>query len=253
MNFWRKWCAVILLALSSTSASAQKDAIGSAIDETVNAGRAAKASQQRIDSLDDQSRAMLERYRAASWHAHQLTVYADQLDELVDAQDSERESIARQVKELERTEQALQPLMQNMVSGLERFLELDLPFLVQERRQRLVSLKALMADPGASNADRFKRILEVLQIESEYGRTLGAERAEVNGRSVDVLRLGRVALYFLSADGEQAGIWMASQKKWADLPYKHVSKIRDGLRMAREYAAPDLLELPLPKATRASK
>jgi hypothetical protein len=243
----RGWVALVLAAFSVGMVSAQApEAAGRALDATVEASRAARASQQRIDKLDDQSKSMLDRYRSASWQAQQLTVYANQLGELVSAQDAEKASLLRQIEEMERTERELLPLMSRMVEGLEKFVALDLPFLATERKERVESLKKLMAEPSANNADKFKRILEAWQIEAEYGRSLGTERAEIEGRSVDVLRVGRTALYALSTDGQQAAIWEADAAKWQELPHKHVSEIRRGLRMARETAAPDLLRLPLP-------
>jgi hypothetical protein len=241
--------AALLLAVvfgGAVTAQPSSDPVGKAIDATVDANRAARTSQGKIDQLDDQTRAMLERYRSASWQAQQLTVYADQLGELVSAQDAEKASLLRQIDEMERTERELLPLMLRMVQGLEQFIALDLPFLASERQERLASLKKLMADPSATNTDKFKRILEAWQIEAEYGRSLGSERAEVEGRTVDVLRVGRVGLFYLSADGRQAGTWDASQKKWVGLEHRHVAEIRHGLRMARETAAPDLLRLPMP-------
>lgn len=242
---------LFLLSILAGSASAQTDPVGRALDSTVNANRAARASQERVDKLDDQTRSMLERYRSASWQSQQLTVYANQLGELVSAQDAEKASLDRQIQEMERTERELLPLMLRMVEGLEKFVALDLPFLATERKERVESLKNLMADPSANNADKFKRILEAWQIEAEYGRSLGSERAEVEGRTVDVLRVGRTALYFLSGDGKQAGIWDGAAGKWQELPHRHASEIRRGLRMARETAAPDLLRLPVPAAAGA--
>jgi hypothetical protein len=241
--------AALLLAVALAGAAlAQQasDPVSKAVDATVEANRAARASQGKIDKLDDQTRSMLERYRSASWQAQQLTVYADQLGELVSAQDAEKASLLRQIDEMERTERELLPLMLRMVQSLDAFIALDLPFLATERKERLASLKKLMADPSATNTDKFKRILEAWQIEAEYGRSLGSERIEVDGRTVDVLRVGRVGLFYLSADGRQAGTWDASQKKWVRLEHRHVAEIRHGLRMARETAAPDLLRLPMP-------
>lgn len=241
--------AGLAVALFWAIASAQaQDAAGRVLDATVNANRAARDSQGRIDKLDDAAKSMLERYRSASWQAQQLTVYANQLGELVSAQDAERKSLNRQIEEMERTERELLPLMRSMVQKLEKFVALDLPFLAAERSARVESLKKLMADPSANNADKFKRILEAWQIEAEYGQSLGVERVDVDGRSADVLRVGRTVLYSLSVDGKQAGIWDAASGRWQELPHKHVSEIRRGLRMARETVAPDLLLLPMPAA-----
>lgn len=239
--------AASVLAAPATPA----DPVGQAIDATVNTNRASRDSQTKVNGLDDQTKQMLDRYRTATWQGQQLTVYADQLGELVKAQDAERDSLRRQAAELENTEREILPLMLRMVQGLEKFIALDLPFLEAERKERLENLKRMMSDPEATAAEKFKRILEAWQIEAEYGRSLGAERTDVDGRTVDVLRVGRTALFYLSADGDSAGRWDPAQKAWAPLPHTYVAEIRHGLRMARETAAPDMLKLPMPAATGA--
>lgn len=244
MNLGRGIGVLCLWGGMAFQVSAQ-DPVGRALDATERATGAARASQERIDKLDDRTRALLERYRSASWQAQQLTVYADQLEELVRAQAAEKASLERQIGEMERTERELLPLMLRMVEGLEKFIALDLPFLATERGERLASLRKLMSDPEASNAEKFRRILEAWQIEAEYGRSLSAERGEVDGRSVEILRLGRTALYSLSMDGRQAGIWNARDRRWEPLSSAHVSAVRRGLRMARDTIAPDLLRLPV--------
>lgn len=226
--------------------AAAPDPVGQALDATQQANRAAAASQSRIDQLDDQTRQMLERYRSALWQSQQLEVYAQQLEELASRQEAERESLSRQLAEIERTERELLPLMLRMVQGLEQIVAEDLPFLQQERRERIEGVKRSMSDPGVTNGDRFRRILEAYQIEAEYGRTLGAERTQVDDRSVDVLRVGRAALFYLTLDGRQAGYWEAAQKRWQPLEDRYIAQVRRGLRMAREVMAPDLLRLPMP-------
>ena len=244
------WCSVLLvgLAIAAPMTASAADPVGQAINATVEANRSARASQSRIDALDDQTRQMLERYRAATWQSQQLKVYAEQLEELAGGQEAERDSLQRQLAEVDRTERELLPLMLRMTQGLESIVAEDLPFLQQERRDRIAGIKRLMADPSATNPDRFKRILEAYQIEAEYGRTLGAERTQVENRSVDVLRVGRTALYYLSIDGREAGWWNAAQKRWDKLDGGEITQVRRGLRMARETLAPDLLRLPVPTA-----
>lgn len=234
-----------LCAVVSLPAWGQERAASRAIDASRAMTGDAVASQDRVDRLDEQTRKMLEQFRTASWEAQQLAVYAEQLEGLVDAQAEEKASLVRQLDALDRTEQELLPLMLRSIDYLEKFIALDLPFLLEERQDRVAALKRLMGDPGATHPERFRRILEALQIEVDYGRTLGAERQEVNGRSVDVLRIGRVEMYSLSADGKQAARWDPAARQWRSLPHRHAAKIRYGLRMAREIVAPDLISLPV--------
>lgn len=237
--------SLLLTLLVSPCLWAQSGQASRAMAVSESATRDAARSQDRIDQLDEQTQKMLDAYRSASWEAQQLTVYAEQLEALVEAQDSEKESLQRQSDALDRTEQELLPLMLRTVDYLDKFVDLDLPFLLDERRDRVASLKKLMNDPSSSNAERFRRILEALQIELDYGRSLGAERGDVAGRSADILRLGRIELYSLSADGSQVFRWDQQEKQWQPLPHRYANRVRQGLRMAREIIAPDLISLPV--------
>ena len=88
--------------------------------------------------------------------------------------------------------------------------------------------------------------VDAYQIEIDYGRSLGVERALVEDREVDVLRVGRIGLFFLSLDGENAGRWDAAGKKWELLDDDYRASLKKGLRIAREISAPDTLVLPMP-------
>lgn len=233
------------------------DKFDQALKTTVDANRASAESQKRIDGIDDSTRSMLERYRAATWQAQQLSVYAKQLEALLSAQQTEKASLQQQLIEIERTERELTPLMLRMFDSLDKFVTLDLPFLKQERRERVDNLRRLLSDPEATSAERYRRLLEAYQIEIDYGRSLGVERAQVgtdgSSREVDVLRIGRASLFYLTLDGEEAGRWDAAKKDWAPLENEWRASIRKGLRIAREISAPDVLHLPMPVAAGGGK
>ena len=141
------------LGLMALGASAQQnDKINQAIEATVQSNRAAVASQGRINGVDDSTRSMLERYRAATWQAQQLNVYAKQLEQLQGAQAAEKASLAQQLVEIERTERELTPLMLRMLDSMDKFVSLDLPFLKQERRERVEGRRRDRAAKGAAGA-----------------------------------------------------------------------------------------------------
>lgn len=242
----------LLLAQGKPSRQPASDKVEQALNATIESNRASAASQDRIDATDDSTRTLLERYRAATWQAQQLNVYAKQLEQLLGAQQAEKVSLQEQLVEIERTERELTPLMLRMLDSLDKFVTLDLPFLKQERRERVENLKRLLADPEATSAERFRRLLEAYQIEIDYGRSLGVERAQIGEegsvREVDVLRVGRASLFYLSLDGDEAGRWDASGKQWQPLDNEWRSSVKKGLRIAREISAPDVLHLPMPVA-----
>lgn len=238
----------LLFALAGSVFAA--DPVGQAIDATVQTNREAKASQQKINQLDDQTRALVERYRNALFQAQQLGAYADQLEKLADGHEAQRASLEQQLTETDVTSRQLLPLLSQMVDSLEKFITLDLPFLKPERSERMVALKKLMSDPSAPLAEKYRRVLEAYTIEAEYGRTLGAERAQVAEVEADLLRVGRIALFALTLDGRQALRWDAGSGQWEELPGRYRKEIRRGLKVARELTAPDFLALPMPVPAR---
>lgn len=240
--------ALALLTLTADAA----DPITQSYDATLDANQKARGSQQTINKLDDQTRAALEKYRAVLWQAQQQAVYAKQLEQIAATQAAEKASLEKQFAGMDDTEREILPLMLRMLDSLEKFVALDLPFLKSERGERIASLKRLMADSSSSIAEKYRRIVEAYQIEIEYGRTLGAERMELptggTAKIVDMLRVGRTAMYFLSIDGEDAGRWDPASKSWKPLGSDDQRAIRKGLKMARELTSADVLVLPVPTA-----
>lgn len=255
MNFsYFRWLFLILVLAAPIMGAA--DPLNEAIETEVNTHKAAARSQKKIDQMSDQTRQMLEEYRQVTREIETLKTYNRHLKQLVSAQQEEKVSLAKQLDEIEVTRREIVPLMLRMVESLERFIQLDMPFLPQERQLRLTQLKEMMVQPDVTESEKFRRLLEAYQIENDYGRTIEAYRADLtlNGESrpVDFLRVGRVALFYQTLDASETGAWNKKKKQWERLSAEYRKSIRDGLRIARKEAAPDLLTLalPLPEAVR---
>jgi hypothetical protein len=193
---------------------------------------------------------LLAQYRDVSRQTAALTIYNRHLQDLLASQAQEKTSLEQQLKDIEVTKQEIVPLILHMLDSLEQFVRMDLPFLPEERQQRLAQLKALVVRPDSTEAEKFRRLMEAFQVENEYGNTIEAYKGNIvlNGTtsSVNFLRLGRVALYYQRLDGSETGFWNKEEKRWQTLPADYRNAIRDGLRIARKEAAPDLLTLPVP-------
>jgi Protein of unknown function (DUF3450) len=241
--------ALLLSGSGGTPVRAAENANEAAGADAGKIGRA-EQTQKDEDKLDDQERRMFQRFRQAFREAATLKLYNRHLQEVIDSQKKEEASLHRQIKEIEVTRRELVPLMYRMLDSLEAFVQLDLPFLQDERRKRLKRLREMLVTAAVENAEKYRRILEAYQIESEYGRTIEAYRADLdtNGetRPVDFLRLGRVALYYQALDGSETGVWDHNKKTWQTLPSEYRKPVRDGLRIARKQASPTLLTLPVP-------
>jgi len=209
-------------------------------------------AQKRIDGLSDETDKLLSRYRTALKQIDSTRIYNSQMRELIASQEAELESLQAQLDQVEVVGRSVMPLMLKMIDAFESLIELDLPFLLDERNERLASLRALMKRADVTSAEKYRRIMEAYQIENEYGRTIEAYRStmDIAGReaTVDFLRFGRIALVYQTPDGTEAGVWNRETKAWEPLDPRYRGSIRDGLRIARKQSAPDLIRLPLPAA-----
>ena len=143
---------------------------------------------------------------------------------------------------------SVMPLMFKMIDALDTFVELDVPFLIDERRQRVAGLRNLMNNPEASPAEKYRKISEAYEIENEYGRTIEAYTGKVSpddDRTVNFLRIGRNSYIYQTLDGDDAAVWNKSKGEWKRLGGSYRLPIQVGIRIANEQAAPDLMVVPL--------
>jgi hypothetical protein len=225
------------------------------VAERMSVNEESLASQQRIESISDETEDLLTRYRGALRQIESLRTYNTQMEALIVSQEEEMASLGEQLDQIELVSRDVTPLMLRMIDALDQFVSLDVPFLGKERRERIVKIRKMMRRADVTEAEKFRRIMEAYQVENEYGRTIEAYRSTLDqdGRevTVDFLRVGRIALVYQSLDESQAGVWNQRTRSWDSLDGSFRSSIRQGLRIARKQAAPDLIRLPLPSAEQA--
>lgn len=240
--------AVVAMTAAVSAVQAQTSSVTPSVNEQMGANKAAAASQQRINGMDDDTQRMLGDYRATLRETESLRRYNEQLELQIKDQENEMQSIQDQISEIEHTNREIYPLMQRMIETMDKFVQLDVPFLKAERTKRVATLKEIMNRADVSTAEKFRRILEAYTVEMEYGRTLEAYEDKLGegdtARTVNFLRVGRVALMYQTLDADETGYWDTDKKDWVkDNGYK--DEVRDGLKIARKQKAPDLIIAPV--------
>jgi septal ring factor EnvC (AmiA/AmiB activator) len=231
-------CALVLCAGAVLAAEPAK--VNAVIGEQVKTEEAAKASQKRVEQLDEEATKMLADYRQMTAEAQSLKSYNDQLATQVSSQQTQLDEMTKQLGEIETTSREVLPMMDKMLATLDEFVKLDLPFLIDERSNRVAQLKDMMTRADVSTSEKYRRIVEAYQIEMEYGRTIEAYQGKVGDKTVDFLRAGRVALMYQTLDGKETGYWDATAKTWK-LDGGYRDGIRAGLKVAKKQAAPDFI------------
>lgn len=250
MRYVTSLLVIATLGVGYTTMAPATESLSASIEIESELVAAAAASQRRVDRVHEEAQTLLAEYSALASELHSLRRYNDHLEQMVGRQQEAYAERENQLAEIDITHRDILPLMSRMVESLSRFIDLDVPFLLTERRLRVDRLRAMMDSPDISVAEKYRRVLEAYRIETEYGRSVEAYRGslEIHSRphTVEFLRAGRVVFIYRTLDGSKAGAWDPAVASWIELADGDRMALTKAFRVARKQAAPDLLQLPVP-------
>ena len=156
-------------ALTQDSKNNQLDKSLDISTSSINSGA---ANQERLNKIDDETRLLEFDYKDTIKEYENLKLYNDQLQRIINSQEEEIISILNQIDELDNININLIPIMLKMIDALDKFVSLDIPFLKSERTERVSNLKSIMDRGDISTSEKFRKVTEAYQIESDYGLSL---------------------------------------------------------------------------------
>jgi hypothetical protein len=230
-------------------AFAQAQNLGSTMQAEQKINDDSATSQKRVSGLARQTQDLLTEYRSVVRETEALKIYNDNLERVVTDQRDEIQSINRQLEGLESTNRGVVPLMLDMIDALDQIVEADIPFRIDERRARVERLRNMMDQAEVTASEKYRRVMEAYQGELEFGRTTEAYSAKLPGteQTVDFLRVGRTLLVYQTSDGVSTGWFNPRTRTFEELDDDRFRlEVKDGLAIARNEKAPDLVMLPVP-------
>lgn len=243
--------SVVGLALVLTAAmpiTAQADKTDDILNSGLSRQRAGAESQKRIDAISEQTEKTIAQYQQQRKNVEVLKKFNDRMRRTLDAQVVAMQKLERSIEDASQIERQIVPLMLSMIDGLERFIDADIPFKLDERRERVNRIKSYLTNANISAAERFRQVLEAYSTESAYGNSIDvfAEELDLSGGklAVNILQVGRSGLYYLTTDGQQAGYWDVSDKQWKPLDSVHNPGIAQAIRMTQDKEVKGLMVLP---------
>jgi len=207
-------------------------------------------SQQRIDRLQDETSDLYQQFKVVNKEIEGLRVYNEQLQKQINNQLVVITQLTESIDGVTVLERQVQPLVLRMLDALEQFVDLDVPFLQEERKARIAKLFEVQDRADVSVSEKFRQVLEAYRIESEYGRNILTYEDSLNIGGVDLqvnmLMLGRIALVYQTKDRTLTGVWDSRGKAWVELdPGTYATSISQGIRIAKQEAPIDIIRLPI--------
>lgn len=244
---------LIFFTVISVNAQVADDNPEKLVDETIQKQSSTieslQVAQEKIDKLDAESKKLTNEYKDTVVEYEILNRYDNQLQKITESQAEEIKNLVDQIDSLDETNKYVLPLLERMVFTLRDLIELDIPFLLDERMLRLEELESILYQANFSTAEKFRKIYEAYQIENEYGRTIEAYSGNININGVNLaaqfFRLGRLNLFYMTPDQDETGYWNKDTNSWLHLGGKYSDEIDSALKVAYKQAPPDFITLPV--------
>jgi len=241
--------AIVLLASSLQAKVIAADA--ATLDDAINLQKDTQQrsahSQQAINRLDDDTRRMLAEYQS-------LQDAIDTLHQENRHLDNQRRKIAQKRASLEADIQKTTQLLATLPSLNQQiheiyghFIALDLPYQGNRREQEHRFLGELLNDADQTPVENYLALVRQLRETAEQGLHIQHWTGKLSDkRQVTFFRLGHIALYYLTPDGEEGGIWDRTTETWSTLPMEDRHKLSRAIRVAAKHEPEGWLVLPLP-------
>jgi len=247
--------ALLAIAVLAISGSVFAQSVDQVLQSELRRLNLAQQSQERINNIVEGTRSLEDQYRAINKEIDGLRVYNRLMVAQTEGQQAVLEDISLSMDQVDVINRQIFPLMERMIDGLEQSVDLDFPFLMEERTNRIDTLKETMARSDVSVAEKFRKVMEAYQIENDFGTTIERYKESLTlddgtTRDYNMLRIGRVGLYFQSEDTNITGRWDDQQRKFVRDDDAR-NEVRKGLRIANQLIAPELILLPVDAPTEA--
>jgi hypothetical protein len=195
-----------------------------------------------------------EQFNQANAQLEALTVMNEQLRQRIARQEQliveMAESIEHAALLSDEENSPLNGLVERMMSDLEQFVEADLPFELDARREQVARIRGLVDNPQAPLAQKLNLLIALYQAEGGYGRTLQTYEStmEVNGveQEVTITRVGRIMLAYQNSDRTVTAVWDKAQDGWVELPPgEYRTAMTRAMNVAGGTLAPELINIPV--------
>ncbi len=210
-------------------------------------------TQKAQEQWQKERRKLVDTYEEAQRVQKQLEAQKESLTQTSAAIRIRIAAKAKQLADIEQISDQIQPFLSELIQRMHQQFNDDMPFLEGERGQRLEKLDRLIIDPHVAVSEKFRKIMEALMVEAEYGRTIEVyqETIEVENRAIlaNIFRLGRIALFYQTLDQKRCGFYNVASSAWSPLPKSYNYAIQTAMDIGLKRRPVDLLTLPIGRMT----
>lgn len=241
-----RWLVFICALVATGAGYAQTP--GEAIESALQLNSRALAAQQRIDRLATERKNLLNEIDIIEQAGSAYALRNRELEQQISALQQNLVEIDADLRAVSETETGIIATLDAMIDALEQFITLDLPFRTEARLEKIAGLRSELLRADLDVTDKYQAVVSAYLDEIRFGYTHSVIQQRIdtaNGvRTVNILRLGRAGLWYVTPDGDHAGRWDPRQSQWIDADTDRQA-VLDGIAMVRDSAKPVVVSLPV--------
>lgn len=208
-------------------------------------------NQQQIQKMAEtwsaEEKKLLVKIERLTARRDRLQVQSEQLGQALKVEDQRVAQQRHRLAETKKLRDGLQVWLQEIVRQHSDEAEQSLPFLVVEREKRQADLETVLVDPYTPLYEKFRRVFEVFLVETEFGYSSEVYRDDIqlgeNKLQVDLLRIGRTALFFRTPDGSKSGFYDPLTQQFRS--FSESIDLSRAIALVRREAAAEMVSLPV--------
>ena len=144
------------------------------------------AAQVEINRLANSASTAFEEFKRENDTLEALLVLNAEWRQRINRQETNIANLDESIANVEVVTREIPMLTQKMLASAEQFVELDYPFKVEERQDRISFARDAITNPAVSIAERFRQVLVLYQTETSYGRTYETYPATIELSGVEL-------------------------------------------------------------------
>lgn len=209
------------------------------------------AAQEKLDAWNVERDALLQEARGIKFELQWLELQEQKLQRYVAANDERIDALEEALARYAVISLALENALLGELARLEQGIASTSPYLMEERTARVRFLRQSLDDPELSVGEKYRRFVEGVNVEVEYGRKLeiSTQRGNLDGREMDLVtvRAGRIGYYCLTLDRKRAGVWHSGRNCFVPLAEDMAQMVRNMETMSQTQQYYNFAILPVLK------
>ncbi len=249
LSVWVTLFFLIPIPLSWSANSGSKQYHEKLTQPVEDAVKIRQTTQKQEEKWRNEKQKLASAYEQLQAEQSALKNRHQQLQESNKAASQRIKEKEKQLADIEQIRTQIEPFLEKQVIVLRQQMTDGLPFLTEEREQRLDRLKEILNDPDVTISEKYRKVMEAMLVEAEYGNTIEVYQQTINagGHTIlaNIFRLGRISLFYQSLDQSRCGFYNVADAKWQELPAKYNRDIGTAIDIGAKRKPVELLSLPI--------